>query len=357
MTGGQFREVDFDLLADYVGGALDGPDEAEVARLIAEDPAWAEAYAALTAGVDAVRRDLAALAAKSEPMPPAVVDRLDAALTRPALTGAAGPSSAGPDESAERETPRAPRRPGRPPTGVPTQPRTAPASTSRGPGRRRRWARRVAGPVLVATVVAGFGAFAVSRFGADDAADQAGGSAYTAGSAPEQAPLLDSGSPRPVPRPPVERVLATGTDYTPRTLAGTVTTLTSRAPTAPQDPSETRVTDERVTAGPAGQPDRHRTGGPDLPETASPGVAPQRVPGLERLADPAVLARCLEAIAAAHGRGPITVELVDFASFEGRAALVVVFADSTGTRWAWATGPGCGTSPTGADVTYQTRVG
>jgi anti-sigma factor RsiW len=352
VTGGQFREVDFDLLADYVGGALDGPDEAEVSRLIAEDPAWAEAYAALATGVDAVRRDLAALAAEPEPMPPAVVDRLDAALTRPALTGAAGP-----DESAEREASRAPRRPGRPPTGVPAQPRSAPASPSRGPGRRRRWARRVAGPVLVATVVAGFGAFAVSRFGADGTADQAGGSTYTAGSAPEHAPLLGSGSPRPVPQPSVERVLATGTDYTSRTLAGTVTTLTSRAPTTPQDTSETRVTDQRATPGPAGQPDRHRTGGPDLPETAAPGVAPQRVPGLERLADPAVLARCLEAIAAAHGRGPITVELVDFASFEGRAALVVVFADGTGTRWAWATGPGCGTSPTGADVTYQTRVG
>ena len=34
----EHAEVDIDLLADYIGGALDGADEAEVARLIAEDP-------------------------------------------------------------------------------------------------------------------------------------------------------------------------------------------------------------------------------------------------------------------------------------------------------------------------------
>ena len=44
MTSDEFGEVDIDLLADYIGGALDGPGEAEVARLIDEDPRWREAH-------------------------------------------------------------------------------------------------------------------------------------------------------------------------------------------------------------------------------------------------------------------------------------------------------------------------
>ena len=45
MTGAEFDGVDIDLLADYIGGALAGtPDESAVAALVADDPAWREAY-------------------------------------------------------------------------------------------------------------------------------------------------------------------------------------------------------------------------------------------------------------------------------------------------------------------------
>jgi negative regulator of sigma E activity len=84
VTGAEFHGVDIDLLADYVGGALDGTPEAErVAALIAAEPAWQEAYEVLApemATVGALLGDLPV-----EPMPADVVVALDAALARAAL--------------------------------------------------------------------------------------------------------------------------------------------------------------------------------------------------------------------------------------------------------------------------------
>lgn len=422
MTGGQFREVDLDLLADYVGGALDGtPDEAEVARLVTQAPDWAAAYVALTGGLDAVRLDLATLASPPEPMPAAVVDRIEAALDRAALghpsaqtidpgragdvaqagdavaqtsdavapagdadpqTGDAedaedarvGAGTAGVDDRTALETvgdagsdgtspstPAAgrkrhdtsgPDRAGRRLSDVPVQARTGPSPATRGPGRRRRWVRRAAGPVVLAAVVVGFAGFAISRLGTVSGSDeQAAGTAYsTTRDNAETAPLLGSGSPPTMPGPGAERVLASGSNYTPNTLAGNVDDL-ARDPLdrATKAPATSRATQQDTTDG--------ATGGPMAQESRASGATPGPVPGLERLADPSVLARCLDAVAATHARGPVTVDLVDYALFEGRAALVVVFTDQSGARWAWATGPECGTSPTEADVTYQTRVG
>lgn len=386
MTGGQFREVDFDLLADYVGGALDGTaDEAEVARLVDEDPAWTEAYAALAVGVDAVRVNLAGWAAEPVPMPAKVTYRLTSVLTRP---GGADPESA-PTSSAESAEsaepadqppgvradvpdsgpgPSSPAQPGGPthPAGrprrqlsaVPVQAGRITSTDSSGPGRRRRWTRRMAGPILVATVVAGFAGFAISRLidaggGAiGGAADQAatGTALNSAGdvAAPTEAP--GSGPPRTVLEPSAERVLATGNDYTPSSLPGTVAALAKRAvPVTPSTP-----------VSPAAPP--RRESGPGSTPQVMTGTRPANGPAgagadLERLADRSVLARCLDAVAAAHAQGPVVVDLVDYAAFEGRAALVVVFIDRSGSRWAWVTGPNCGSSSSGADVAYQTRVG
>jgi len=81
VTGADFSGVDIDLLADYVGGALDGtPDETAVSTLIAEDAAWRDAYARLTEGVTAVTGELQRLGSVAEPMPVDVIARLDAAL-------------------------------------------------------------------------------------------------------------------------------------------------------------------------------------------------------------------------------------------------------------------------------------
>ena len=98
MTGAEFSGVDIDLLADYVGGALDGtPDEAAVTALIAEDDAWREAHAALTEGVATVTADLRSFGAAPEPMPADVFARLDAALL---AAGADPQAGAGPERTA-----------------------------------------------------------------------------------------------------------------------------------------------------------------------------------------------------------------------------------------------------------------
>ncbi|MEO3926432.1 hypothetical protein ABGB07_21585 [Micromonosporaceae bacterium B7E4] len=403
MTGGQFREVDLDLLADYVGGALDGtPDEVEIARLVDQDPAWAEAFADLSAGLDAVRLDLAGLAAAQTPMPPVVVDRLSSALAGAATPGTSDPAAAGQDQPVESPddaqaksadlpeegdasdepvgaaAPGAgtrsgavpdsgpgpsggspsggPTRPGGRPRrhlpGVPPQPGGVPRPGR--PGRRRRWTRRMAGPILLATVVAGFAGFAVSGLvdGGDSAGDQTAGTAMNSGEDAAAPQVLGSGPPRTVVEPSAERVLHTGTDYTPDSLPDTVSQLTKQAaPTAPA----TRPAPQNRSSGPV-----REDAAPDATPFSATGASPCCLPtgdgtSLERLADRSVLAACLDAIALTHAQGPVAVDLVDYATFQGRAALVVVFTDRSGARWAWVTGPNCG-SPA-ADLIYQSRVG
>ncbi|GAB3966369.1 hypothetical protein [Plantactinospora veratri] len=285
MTGGQFREVDLDLLADYVGGALHGtPDETEIARLVDQDPAWAEAYAALTAGLDAVRLDLAAWAAEPTPMPSPVLDRLVTALAGAAAPDSTGPSTGtSPTETAgapakpatepgqdstepvealgvpatlaEAPAPGAASRPGvtadsgsgpasgsapggpRRPAGRPRRQQSAEPTRAGGTqrpgttGRRRRWARRMAAPLLLATVIAGFAGFALSGLvnGGDSAGDQSAGTALNSGEDSAAPQILGSGPPRTVVEPSAERVLSTGTDYTPDSLPDTVSDLARQA--------------------------------------------------------------------------------------------------------------------------------
>ncbi|MGI5212614.1 hypothetical protein [Plantactinospora sp. CA-290183] len=384
MTAGQFREVDLDLLADYVGGALDGtPDAAEVSRLIGEDEAWAEAHAAVVAGVGAIRSSLTAWATEPVPMPADVVARLSSALASAppvdagqrrggSATGDAGlksipespsgddapdgaeqPSTGGgstPDELVGAPggsgTPHHPRRPGRQLTAVPTQSGAPTRPGGRGPG-RRRWARRLAGPVAVATAVAGFAGFAAFRLlGASDSGEQA---ATTYGSASdaagEQAAVPSSAVPPTALDPLAERVGSSGTDYTPNTLPSAVSAAADRA----SAPDRAAPTSPAPLAAPA------------APETlASPGTDAMPLDGgtgLDRLRDRDALARCLDMVTTEHADGPIKVNLVDYASYQGRAALVVLFTDRAGSRWIWVTGPDCGTSSAGADTVYQTRVG
>ncbi|MFI5841054.1 hypothetical protein ACIA8K_15255 [Catenuloplanes sp. NPDC051500] len=75
-------EAQWDLLADYLGGALDGgPQYDEVTGLIESDPEWREAHTLLAAADDAVRDDLRLLAeAPVGPMPDDVATRLAAAF-------------------------------------------------------------------------------------------------------------------------------------------------------------------------------------------------------------------------------------------------------------------------------------
>ncbi|MGH3679628.1 MAG: hypothetical protein ACRDT2_05120, partial [Natronosporangium sp.] len=60
--------VDWDRLADHLGGALAGtPEGAEVDRLVATDPSWSQAAAELSGALDAVAADL-----RAQPPPPAL---------------------------------------------------------------------------------------------------------------------------------------------------------------------------------------------------------------------------------------------------------------------------------------------
>ena len=147
MTG-QFGEVDLDLLADFLGGALEGTsDETAVARLIADDPAWARAHAALAPAVARTQASLASWGKQPEPMPSDVADRLSTALARAdalagrnAFSGPAATSGGGANRSLSASPTRSDR----------TGPRlaTTPGGARARPGEpaRRRWARWV-GPV------------------------------------------------------------------------------------------------------------------------------------------------------------------------------------------------------------------
>ncbi|SCG50120.1 hypothetical protein [Micromonospora inositola] len=332
MTPGKFSEVDHDLLADYVGGALDGtPEQVTVARLIEEDPAWAGAHAALAPAMELVRADLADWAAAPVPdMPLAVADRIAATL---AGAGPA-PSRPGSDDAGPVEG-RGLRAGGHAGSGtVPTratgQRRTGAVRPAEGTGRGtgpgrgpRRWAR-IAGPVAlaaasVAAVGLGLNQLVATRNDTAVTADR--GRADNAGApAPLAAePFRTTGPPR-----------RSGTDYTPEQLSG----------------------GSRFKVPPAA--------GSGVPETAAAAPEGERLSvagGLDRLTGRDALDACLREITAEHGSGAVAVDLVDYASFQGRPALVVTFVDAGGARWAWVSGPECGVPGSGADTRFRTRVG
>ncbi|MFE0592165.1 hypothetical protein [Micromonospora echinospora] len=314
MTAGRFGEVDHDLLADYVGGALDGtPDEATVARLVTEDPVWAQAHDELAAATARVGSALTSWGATTPTMPETVTDRLTAALA------GAGPAA---------------------PATVPAQmspaPATAVSGTSDGgssrtvavvgasprpasPGRaRRRWSRRTA-PVLVAAAAMVAGGFGVTQLVG------LGSGQRDAGSAPENAVAGSAPGGFRLTTDPTR----TGASYTPDTV-GTVPAAPGVLSTDSASPPE---------------------------QTASDPRRPQRTTGLDRLTDRTALDACLGAVGAAHGRGQITVDRVEYAAFQGAPALVVGLVDAEGARWVVVTGPECGVPGSGADTRYRTRVG
>jgi len=292
------QPVDHDLLARYVGGALDdSPDGADVAELVATDPEWADAHDRLVVALEAVGADLAAYAAVDEPMPDDVAARLEAALADapPALTVVPGGRSA---------------------------------------ARRRK--RKIPGwlaPVAVAASVIAFAGFWLNSAGGGFSADDSGGSDSAATSSDaggsgnaEQAPAAASA--------PVLRREATGLDYNDQMVEGGART-TLKSSDAPQGPA-------------VGDPDR------TAPPRTYLGDGSSASPQLGRLTAPAALAECLGAIATEHGVPITTTTAVDYARYEGKPALVVFFTDAAGQQWAWVAGPDCG--PGGADTQYSTRV-
>ncbi|MFG3639546.1 hypothetical protein ACGF3C_04655 [Micromonospora sp. NPDC047762] len=328
MTTEGFRAVDADLLADYLGGALDGtPQQDEVALLVSTDPSWAEAYGLLAPAVAEVRTDLSRWAEPSPEMPSEITDRLLAALAAAKPTSDASTGQTG-DPGVDTTTPFVVPAQG----GVgrrPTAPTPAERWASTGPGRRRRgWARRGA-PVAaaaIAVVAVGLGLNQLSMRASDD-------SAGTAMNQPASAPegVAGAGTAR-----TTGPALRSGTNYTPQTLGDAH---------GPDAPAASRATGNT----PGGQPHVDAEGG----RRPSPDGSDQ----LARLTDEAALTSCLASVAAEHGSAPLVVEVIDYARFQGDQALVIHFTDANGARWAWVSGPECGVPGSGSDSRYSARVG
>jgi hypothetical protein len=311
VTGAEFGEVDYDLLADYIGGALEGTaDESVVAALVADDPAWREAFEDLRAGMAAVGAELGRLA--PEPMPAELAARLETLFAEQA-PGASGAVEKAPSPLTLVHD-----------SGAPVS-----AQGVRTRGRRLRWAT----PIAVAAGAVAFVGFGLdylsgrqSESASDSSVNAGAGSAFDK----QDAPLSSAGG---------LQILATGTDYTGVTLGSSpesAQALSASQPSAflPSSPS---------AAAPYAAP-------PNSPSAERKDPAPERAAESDPLATlrpKAALQKCLDAIATENGFGAISPLSVDYARFNGTAAVVVRFTAGNG-GWAWASGAACGASGGGA---------
>jgi hypothetical protein len=317
VTGAEFSEVDIDLLADYVGGALDGtPEQAVVAGLVADDPAWRVAFDELSEGMAAVGVQLQAYGAVLEPMPADVAERLDAALASavadpaPILLSLAAPSSPRTVISGDG--------------GASVRPLRGVRNDGFRP-RRARWAAPLAVAAGVLAVV-GFGLDYVTGPGSsnDSAKSAAGGQAMSA-----QSGSADFGLSRNGPD-----ILHSGIDY----QAGSLGAVQPMSATGASSPTR------QFVPGPTAEADK-------ADEAPLPPGSP-----LVRLEDATALQACLDAIAQADASAGFSVESVDYASYEGLPAVVVRFTAADGS-WVWASGAGCGTPGVGAGKLAAVKVG
>ncbi|NUR72482.1 MAG: hypothetical protein HOU81_16830 [Hamadaea sp.] len=293
------NQSDLDLLADYVGGALDGtPEAAEVGERIRTDIAWAAAHAELVAATDDVQGRLQDLGAVPEAMPEDVWGRLEAALLAEPPIGAPDPDA-----------------PVRPIDNRPADNRPA----GRASRRRRIWAPVLVGLAVLAALGIGISAL---RPLTDSGSDTAG-TGLTA-SAPDAAGLAAAR-------------FATGRDYSATTLVlatdfGNANTLASRQPTTSGGNSE------KAASAPA-----------PFSSFASP------VPdALSRLLDEPTLSRCLYLLRQTGLPGDVVG--VDYARYAGSPALIVVTRTVDDARWVAVAGPDCGTGAD-ADLVLSKRVG
>jgi hypothetical protein len=303
------RDVDWDLLADHLGGALAGTaDERRVADLIATDPAWARAATDLSAALAAVATDLRRLPAPA--MPDDVVARLEDTL-----------HSAG-------------RRPAGSHVAMGRSPRAAPTGGSRRPparsaSRRRRVTRWGSGVAVAAALVA-FVAFGISNLGGMlvGGQDDSGGIA-TDGGDQEAAP----GQPRLAADQP--RVLASGHNYG----RGELSQRAGAPLDAPTDP-----------LGPLDHPGP--AGAPDADAEDAQGLVPEGLRHLWPLPD-----ECLSAVVASYLPETVRPEMADFAYFEGQPSIVIWVTTEQDAIWVSVVGPGCGTAAAGIDERHRSPLG
>jgi hypothetical protein len=325
MTADEFGTVDVDLLADYIGEALDGPEQERVARLVAEDPEWRSAYAMLSPAMGSVSAELGAMGAAAEPMPETLWVRLTDAFSAPdgsASKAPTEPSIIDPALATPTEPHLAPVRGDRHLVSVPTG-----GSDRKHTSRRRRL--RWAAPIAAAAGVVAFAGLGASYLSDNQSADDAGSSAGAA-QLPMNAPEAASGLSD-------DQVTASGADYSERSLR-------AASPAPPPDPM---IATEQGGAGDSAQRSR---------KSAAAAPFSAKDPALSRLTARDALMACLDAIAVENRGGPITVRSIDYARFAGEPALIVRFT-ANGVAQAWATGPDCGAPDRGAQARSRVRVG
>lgn len=327
--------VDWDRLADHLGGALAGPDEAEVARLVGSDPDWTRAAADLSTALQAVAADLRALP-PPPPMPDQVAARLDGALA------AAGTSPA--VESASPEPPTIPvpgqRVIGGPGAGPPGRDDDGrPPARARRRRRAARWGASLSTALGVLGVIAvGFAIWGPASNSPFAGSDQGGSESAPLDVSPqvEQPAAEDPADSGPV-------VLATGTDYQTPTLGAA-----EPNPSGPRSSGSPGIGPANPD-GPVAQPPPSPSG-----EDRVPDVVPDSLSWM--WLDVAARERCLELIREALGPPPVTIQTVDFAQFEGEEALVIWATVADQTRMVWVSGPACGTPGAGPDELHQEPV-
>lgn len=326
------RKVDWELLADHLGGALAGtPEEQRVADLIATDSEWSRAASCLSDALDAVARDLRAL--PDPVLPDDVTVRLDRAL-REGRTDRADSEHLVDRAPVQRRSSAQPatRPPGSPAGGA------RPGGRPAGRGRRRvlRWGSGLAG----AAGVVAFALFGIANLnlltGPDDSDLMAVGDGET-GSVPHSAeelpgePGLAHGGPH---------LQATGTHY-----------------------QRSDFTDQTVGPfglgpdGPAIEPDPADDAGSRPPGEEEPlrGRLPA-VPDELQLLWPLPDA-CVAAVEQAYAPTQVTLVLADFAHFDGEPAVVIWITTIDGNRWVSVVGPDCGRSGAGVDERYRAQIG
>jgi hypothetical protein len=245
-------QVDHDLLADYVGGALDGTPEADrVAQLIASSPQWRTAADDLTSALRSVSDELEALRGTPEIMPPEIVARFDELLASPAMTPAAAKPAM---------DPLAARRPAR----------------SASPAKRwRKWAV----PVAMLTVAFGFAASA-------NLFPSISGKFSDPASAPrENSATADLTDAQALPVP----TMTSGKHHNRHSLGGARMTAESVPP-----PETMKATES--------------------PQASGYGITGVIPPDLLRLTDPVALRNCLDAVAAVLPGVPTLIDYAYFES-------------------------------------------
>jgi hypothetical protein len=399
VTGADFGGVDIDLLADYIGGALDGtPEESVVAARIAGDPAWQAAYGALREGMSLVSAELGSLT--PEPMPATLADRLDTMLTgivpldadptRPdsahAADTAAAATAAGTETALDAaDTTTTPVAAGTAASSAETDTNTAgiratdtevtSAGEAHAGGAGTPPAHGIDDPEPIAPEPAKPPVPHLALVRGDGTGEDAGGDGARGvretQPAPRRGRRLRWAAPIAV-AAGVVAFIGFGLDYLAGTqrnsastdsAAGAGQVARGEAPkfaqsgVGPTLASGINYSHSTLAIAPV-QPLVSGTpaapGGPGRKST--PEMASGAEPALQRLTTPSALDDCLSAIQQANAAGALSVESIDYARFDGAPAVIVRFSASNG-RWAWASGADCGTPPGDAATLDKVPVG